>query len=136
MEITYALFKLGTPWPEEKDEKESWNVDVFVQVLNEMAPNLNWSEVVVELDHPGFMVRDRIGLILLTKALLKGLRDTVFPIALLYKPWGNKEGQASWIKQILTHADVFCFAEYPHRSVNVEILKVPPEDGDKAVTAW
>lgn len=54
---------------------------------------LNWSEVVSELDHPGFAVKDRQGLILLTRALLMGLRDVPFPIALMYTPWTNKDGQ-------------------------------------------
>lgn len=60
------------------------------------CPYLNWTEIIAELDQPGFVVRDREGLILLMKALLRGLRDTIFPIALLYRPWANKDGQVSF----------------------------------------
>jgi hypothetical protein len=52
--------------------------------------------VIVELDHPGFTVKDRTGLIILITALSRGLRlqnCAQFPVEQFYKPWKNTEGQ-------------------------------------------
>lgn len=50
----------------------------------------------MQLDQPGFCVRDRAGLQLLTNGLLAGLDGSAFPIALLYREWNfHKNGQVS-----------------------------------------
>lgn len=45
------------------------------------------------LDHPGFMVKDRLGLKLITQALQLGLAPEPFPVDLVFRPWKNDEGQ-------------------------------------------
>ena len=80
-----------------KDKSESagittWNGDVFIQVVQDLAPHLNWREVVSELDHPEFIVLGKAGLRLLVQALFRGLKD-VFPVDLVYRQWKNTEGQ-------------------------------------------
>jgi hypothetical protein len=44
-----------------------------------MQPTLHWKEIVYELDHPGFAIKDRQGLILLMKALKLGFQVQGFP---------------------------------------------------------
>lgn len=53
---------------------------------------MNWKEVVKELDHPEFLVRDRQGLVLLVTALRRALSTELY-IDLLYGSWKNVEGQ-------------------------------------------
>ena len=49
------------------------------QVVHEMQQTLHWKEIVYELDHPGFAIKDRQGLILLMKALKLGFQVQGFP---------------------------------------------------------
>lgn len=110
----------------------------FQQVVTEIAPSLNWKEVVSELDHPCFLIRDRTGLRLLLTALQLGLQTqgTTFPTDLLYQSWNNAEGQLSLLSQLLRNTDLFCLADYPHHAINVEILKSPPEPDNKKLASW
>ena len=100
-------------------------------MLHELHPNLHWKEIIYELDHPGFIVRDRQGLILLIKALKLGFQvqgfQTPFPVDMFYRSWKHSEGQVSLIQEILKNSDVFNFAEHRHHAVAVEVLKVQPE---------
>lgn len=58
------------------------------------APNLNWSEVVMHLDHPNFLVRNKGQLQFLMTLLLTGFGASPFPISLLYREWNfHKLGQ-------------------------------------------
>lgn len=115
----------------------SWSA-LFIQVIMELAPNLNWEDVITELDHPGFNVRDRAGLRALMTALQLGVQSQgiTFPAEMLYRPWSNAESQLSLLTQILKNPDVFCFADHPHRPINVEILKSPPEPENKKFASW
>jgi hypothetical protein len=71
------------------------------------APSLSWSDVICELDHPGFAVSNGAGLRLLMKVLFGGLRYTPFPAELIYRHWENKEGQVGWktLLQCEIHVD-------------------------------
>lgn len=113
-------------------------VNLCTQIVMELAPSLNWEDVISELDHPGFSMKDRNGLRLLISALQLGLqaRGATFPAELLYRPWSNAEGQLSLLSQILKNPDIFCVADYPHHPINVEILKSPPEPDNKKLASW
>lgn len=60
--------------------------------INDLIPAVNWKDVVKELDHPGFMVRDRQALVLLLTALRRALPTEQY-IDLIYGRWNNVEGQ-------------------------------------------
>ncbi|KAI8491153.1 CCR4-NOT transcription complex subunit 1, partial [Branchiostoma belcheri] len=132
----------GSIWSEGKDKSEggqsqSWSVDVFVDVLQDLAPHLNWREVIFELDYPGLILKDAQGLRLLTSALTRALANQdVFPIDLLYRQWKNTEGQLSWFQVALASPDVFCFADYPCHQVVIDILKSPPDDENREIATW
>ncbi|XP_076110950.1 CCR4-NOT transcription complex subunit 1-like isoform X1 [Mytilus galloprovincialis] len=128
----------------EKPGVNTWNVDVFIGVVQELvctswnnrqAPHFNWRDVVIELDHPNFMVLNKKGLRLLVQGLIKGLQE-VFPIDYIYRPWKNTEGQLSLIVQALRNPDVFCFADYPCHTVVTDILKAAPDDDNRDITTW
>ncbi|KAF5291015.1 hypothetical protein FQR65_LT20520 [Abscondita terminalis] len=111
---------LNLPGSFNKDGRNTWNVEV----------------VMVELDHPDFVIKDRQGLIMLISALRLGLKNVgfhpeTFPVDHLYRRWTNVDGQFSLVQQILKNPDVFCFADYPFLSVPVDILKTPPEQDSK-----
>ncbi|KAK7790471.1 hypothetical protein R5R35_006209 [Gryllus longicercus] len=120
----------------------TWNIEIFVQTLKELVPNLPWNEVVLELDHPDFLVKDRQGLSLLLTAFRLGLpgqnfHPDLYPlIEVTYHHWKNPESQFSFVQQILKNPDLICYADYPFHSVNVDILKASPESDNKEITMW
>lgn len=59
---------------------------------------MSWSDVIKELDHSDFIIKDRQGLILLFTALRLGLKAQGyhadnFPVELFYRHWSNSEAQ-------------------------------------------
>lgn len=120
---------------------EIWNSEVFVQALKELTPSLNWKEVILELDHPEFIVTDRHGISLLFTILRLGLQSAgypanIFPVEYLCRHWTNLEGQMSLITNILKYPDVFSFVDYPFHPVSIDILKSPPETDNKEISTW
>lgn len=120
---------------------ESWSAEIFVQALKELASNLNWKEVILQLDHPEFFVPDRQSLSLLFSILRLGLQSAgypsnIFPVEYLCRRWTNLEGQMSLISNILKHPDVFSFSDHPFHPVSIDILKSPPETDNKEVSTW
>ncbi|CAB3987607.1 CCR4-NOT transcription complex subunit 1 isoform X5 [Paramuricea clavata] len=126
--------ELGKP-EEPSTGPNTWNVEMFVTTVKEMIPELNWTEVISCLDHPGFLISTVEALRLIVTACHKGLQD-IFPIEILYHAWSNTEGQLSWIQQALINPDVFCFADYPCHTVIIDVLKSPPEDNNREILTW
>ncbi|XP_026284061.1 CCR4-NOT transcription complex subunit 1 [Frankliniella occidentalis] len=120
----------------------TWNIEVFIQTLKELVPNIVWNDVVTQLDHPDFIIKDRMGLNLLTSALLMGWQSQgshheLFPVDFLYRRvWRNTEGQFSLLQQILKNPDIFCITDYPFHSAPVDVLKAPPESDNKEIATW
>ncbi|XP_063970716.1 CCR4-NOT transcription complex subunit 1-like isoform X2 [Lytechinus pictus] len=130
-------------WSDGKDKQDqsgqlsTWDVDTFIKVVRELAPHINFKEVVFELDHPGFYIGDSQSLRLVKTALIRGLQQEVFPVEALYtRVWKNFEGQLSWIQQALSQPDIFCFADYPCHPVVIDILKAPPEEENRKIATW
>ncbi|XP_070971591.1 CCR4-NOT transcription complex subunit 1-like isoform X2 [Oncorhynchus clarkii lewisi] len=128
-------------WSDGKDKSDgsqahTWNVEVLIDVVKEVNPNLNFKEVTYELDHPGFLIRDSKGLQMVVYGIQRGLGMEVFPVDLIYRPWKHAEGQLSFIQHSLMSPDVFCFADYPCHTVAIDILKAPPEDDNREIATW
>ncbi|XP_065678715.1 CCR4-NOT transcription complex subunit 1 isoform X1 [Hydra vulgaris] len=115
---------------------QSWNVEIFIDVLKEIKPSLNWLQVMQELDHPGFFIKDPEGLQLILFAYYKSTNNSSFPIQCLYKTWINTIGQLSWIETSLNHPDVFCFGDMPSRSVDISLLKSSPDETNREMRTW
>ncbi|XP_054632173.1 CCR4-NOT transcription complex subunit 1 isoform X8 [Dunckerocampus dactyliophorus] len=128
-------------WSDGKDKNDgsqahTWNVEVFIDVVKDANPNLNFKEVTYELDHPGFIIRDSKGLHIVVYGIQRGLGMEVFPVDLIYRPWKHAEGQLSFIQHSLMSPEVFCFADYPCHTVAIDILKAPPEDDNREIATW
>uniref|UniRef100_A0A3Q3EJN0 CCR4-NOT transcription complex subunit 1 n=1 Tax=Labrus bergylta TaxID=56723 RepID=A0A3Q3EJN0_9LABR len=128
-------------WSDGKDKNDgsqahTWNVEVLIDVVKEVNPNLNFKEVTYELDHPGFIIRDSKGLHMVVYGIQRGLGMEVFPVDLIYRPWKHAEGQLSFIQHSLMSPEVFCFADFPCHTVAIDILKAPPEDDNREIATW
>nr|XP_036218793.1 CCR4-NOT transcription complex subunit 1 isoform X1 [Bactrocera oleae] len=116
---------------------QAWKPDVFVQALKEVVPQLNWKEVCLELDHPEFILKDRIGLDLLLTIFRLGTQSALFPHPeCIYRHWQNVNGQLSLIAVMLKNPDLFTFSDYIFTAAPVEMLKTPPDTDNKEVCAW
>ncbi|CAF0872020.1 unnamed protein product, partial [Didymodactylos carnosus] len=115
------------------NQSQTWNVEIFVHAVNDLAPNMNWKDVLKELDYNGFIIKDRQSLILIVNAFKRALADGI-PIDLFYTRWHNAEGQLSWFAQAIRNSDIFCFGDYPAHPVNIECLKHLPDDSKETWT--
>lgn len=123
------------------NEGEGWNIEIFVQAVKEVSQTLQWNDVVVELDHPEFIIKDRQSLSLLFSALRLGLQTNgfppdIFPVDSLYRHWKNIDGQFSLIQHVLKNPDIFSFVDYQFHPVSVDVLKAPPEADNKEIGTW
>ncbi|XP_033896044.1 CCR4-NOT transcription complex subunit 1 isoform X10 [Acipenser ruthenus] len=128
-------------WSDGKDKTDgsqahTWNVEVLIDVVKELNPNLNFKEVTYELDHHGFIIRDSKALQIVVYGIQRGLGMEVFPVDLIYRPWKHAEGQLSFVQHSLMNPDIFCFADYPCHTVATDILKAPPEDDNREIATW
>ncbi|XP_050435609.1 CCR4-NOT transcription complex subunit 1 isoform X4 [Adelges cooleyi] len=119
----------------------TWNVEVFVHTVKDLNPSLSWLDVVKELDHADFIIKDRQGLVVLFSTVRLGLKGQGyhmenFPVEMIYRHWSHSEAQMSLVQHILQNSDVFCFADYPYRSVSIDLLKVIPEADNKDINNW
>jgi CCR4-NOT transcription complex subunit 1 len=124
-------------------EHITWKPEVFVQALKEVAPNLDFKNICIDLDHPDFLIKDRTALNLLLTIFHLGLQlqtngqaGSTFPAECLYRHWNNFEGQLSLIGIILKNPDLYSFADHIFTSVSIELLKTPPEMDNKEIAAW
>lgn len=97
--------------------------------------------MIVKLDHPEFLIKDRQGLNLLMTAIRLGLQHQgypaeMFPVDKFYRRWENVEGQFSLFQQILKNPDIFSFTDYPFPTVAVDVLKAAPESDSKEAQTW
>ena len=72
--LYFTLLIIFTSCSSKASEPKTWNVELFIEVVHELQPTLHWKEIIYDLDHPGFAVKDRQGLILLVGALKRGLQ--------------------------------------------------------------
>lgn len=122
---------------------KTWNMEVFIKVVHELptGSTLDWKEVIYELDHSEFLVKDRHGLLFLIKALKLGFQvqgfHGPFPVDMFYRQWNNSNGQVSLLQQILRYPDIFNFAEHHHHPVAVEVLNVQPDlENNRELAPW
>ncbi|KAJ1346747.1 CCR4-NOT transcription complex subunit 1, partial [Parelaphostrongylus tenuis] len=134
----HASFERAGPGVSELDviEDPPWNGKVFASVINERNPNLDWYEVFDRLDDIQMLITRRQSLITLIDALRTGLREKPFPIARLYAKWRYREAQLSLITSMVENPDVFCIADFPHRTVPTSMLKNMPHENDRLLAPW
>lgn len=91
---------LSGGWPGQKDSQSGsqagssgpqetleWNIDVLLRAIAAVEGSLEWKDVVRELDHPHFVVKDRAGLRFLWQLLLKAFDNSVqrIPMDIVYR---------------------------------------------------
>ena len=76
--------------------------------MKELVPNLNWRQVIFDLDHPGFLIKTADAIRLVVLAYLRATND-VFPVEAIYKTWNNTYGQVNILFDRPFNAPYFIF---------------------------
>ncbi|KAK0420410.1 hypothetical protein QR680_014668 [Steinernema hermaphroditum] len=115
-----------------------YNGKIFAEAVNRINPSLSWPEVIAHFDQTGLAVRSRQVLRLLTDILVTGIGDpNAFPSNLLYQVWpNNRAGQFTWLQWIIQNPDIFYVLDFPHTPVNMNALKIQPDELSKDVVQW
>ncbi|KAJ1296292.1 hypothetical protein BS78_01G288700 [Paspalum vaginatum] len=110
---TYSMFlsAFGNSQTVDSSHLTSWNIDVLVDSINEIAPGTNWAHVIENLDHEGFNIPDEAAFHLLMSIYSRACKDP-FPVhAICGSLWKNTEGQLSFLKHaVASPNDTFTFA--------------------------
>ncbi|KAI3711268.1 hypothetical protein L2E82_41237 [Cichorium intybus] len=89
----------------------SWNTEVLIESIKQLAPGINWTTVIENLDHEGFYIPDEAAFSLLISCYRLASQDP-FPLsAVCGNVWKNTEGQLSFLKYAVSvPPEVFTFA--------------------------
>ncbi|XP_051134130.1 uncharacterized protein LOC127253505 [Andrographis paniculata] len=89
----------------------AWNVDVLVDSIKQLAPGLNWINVMDKLDHEGFYIPNEAAFSFFMSVYRRACQDP-FPLrAICGSVWKNAEGQLSFLKfAVSMPSEIFSFA--------------------------
>ncbi|KAL1818639.1 hypothetical protein ACET3Z_013508 [Daucus carota] len=90
---------------------DSWNVDVLIESIKQLAPGINWIKVFENLDHEGFYIPNEASFAILMSIYRYACQE-LFPLhAVCGSVWMNTEGQLSFLKHAVSAPpEVFSFA--------------------------
>nr|XP_025640967.1 CCR4-NOT transcription complex subunit 1 isoform X1 [Arachis hypogaea] len=89
----------------------SWNIDVLIDTIKQLAPQTNWVRVIENLDHEGFFLPSEEAFCFLMSVYRHACKEP-FPLhAICGSVWKNTEGQLSFLKYAASAPpEVFTFA--------------------------
>ncbi|KAF8111472.1 hypothetical protein N665_0074s0008 [Sinapis alba] len=117
---TFSL-ALGCCIPTELPTPRSWNPDILIQTINQLAPGTSWRKVIENLDHSGFDIPNMESFSFFMRLYKTACKDP-FPLdAVCASVWKNMEGQLSFLKHaIAAPPEVFTFTHSPRKLVYVD----------------
>ncbi|XP_040995071.1 CCR4-NOT transcription complex subunit 1-like isoform X1 [Juglans microcarpa x Juglans regia] len=89
----------------------SWNIDVLIDTIKQLAPGTNWIHVIENMDHEGFYFPNWEAFSFFM-SVYRHVCQEPFPLhAICGSVWKNAEGQLSFLKYAISAPpDVFTFA--------------------------
>ncbi|KAI8024154.1 CCR4-NOT transcription complex subunit 1 [Camellia lanceoleosa] len=104
-------YALGTDSSFDLPLMSSWNIDVLIDSIKQLAPETNWISVVENLDHEGFYFPNEAAFSFFMSVYKRACQDP-FPLhAICGSVWKNTEGQLSFLKNaVAVPPEVFTFA--------------------------
>ncbi|CAN6981983.1 unnamed protein product [Brassica rapa subsp. trilocularis] len=117
---TFAL-ALGCCIPTELPTPRSWNADILIETIIQLAPGTSWRKVIENLDHSGFDIPNMESFSFFMRLYKTACKDP-FPLdAVCASVWKNMEGQLSFLKHaIAAPPEVFTFTHSPKKLVYVD----------------
>ncbi|KAB1225230.1 CCR4-NOT transcription complex subunit 1 [Morella rubra] len=110
---TFSTFSLALGCSSSSDLPllNSWNIDVLIDTINQLAPGTNWIRVIENMDHEGFYFPNQEAFSLFLSVYRCACQDP-FPLhTICGSVWKNIEGQLSFLKYAVSAPpEVFTFA--------------------------
>ncbi|GMI98283.1 hypothetical protein like AT1G02080 [Hibiscus trionum] len=112
-QTTFSTFSLalGCNTSYDLSSLSSWNIDVLIKTIKQLAPDTNWVRVIENLDHEGFYIPSEAAFTFFMSVYQHACQDP-FPLhAICGSVWKNIEGQLSLLKYAVSAMpDVFTFS--------------------------
>ncbi|KAI4368425.1 hypothetical protein MLD38_016982 [Melastoma candidum] len=126
----------SSPWSD-LPSQESWNIDVFVDSVKQLAPGINWASVFENLDHEGFCLPNEEAFTFLMSIYHRACQDP-FPLdAVCGSVWNNREGQLSFLKYaVVAPPEIFTFAHSVRQLAYVDAINGQKLQLGPANQAW
>ncbi|XP_065859281.1 uncharacterized protein [Euphorbia lathyris] len=109
---TYSNFglALGCSISTDLPQLSSWNIDILVKTIKQIAPGTNWIQVMEYMDHEGFYIPNEEAFSLFMSIYRHACEDP-FPLhAICGFVWKNTLGQISFLKYaVMAPPEVFTF---------------------------
>ncbi|KAG8653698.1 CCR4-NOT transcription complex subunit 1-like isoform X2 [Manihot esculenta] len=88
----------------------SWDIDILVKTIKQLAPGTNWIQVMENMDHEGFYIPSEEAFSFFMSVYRHACQD-LFPLhAICGSLWKNTQGQLSFLKYaVLAPPEVFTF---------------------------
>ncbi|XP_048132836.1 CCR4-NOT transcription complex subunit 1 isoform X7 [Rhodamnia argentea] len=101
----------------------SWNIDILVDSIKQLAPGINWASVIENLDHEGFYLPNEEAFSFFMSIYRCACQDP-FPLkAICGSIWKNVEGQISFLKYAVSAPpEVFTFAHSGRQLAYVDAI--------------
>ncbi|KAI9078450.1 hypothetical protein K1719_039546 [Acacia pycnantha] len=115
----------------------SWNIDVLIDTIKHLAPGINWTRIVENLDHEGFFVPGEEAFSFLMSVYKHACKEP-FPLnAICGSVWKNTEGQLSFLKfAVSAPPEVFTFAHSARQLEYVDAIHGHKLQSEHANHAW
>ncbi|XP_039063628.1 CCR4-NOT transcription complex subunit 1-like isoform X2 [Hibiscus syriacus] len=112
-QTTFSTFSLvlGCHTTYDLPSLSSWNIDVLIKTIKQLAPDTNWIRVIENLDHDGFYIPTEAAFTFFMSVYKHACQDP-FPLhAICGSVWKNIEGQLSFLRYAVSALpDVFTFS--------------------------
>ncbi|XP_044493750.1 CCR4-NOT transcription complex subunit 1-like [Mangifera indica] len=101
----------------------SWNADVLVKTIKQLAPSTNWTKVIENLDYEGFYIPNEEAFSFFMSVYKCACQDP-FPLhAICGGVWKNAEGQLSFLKYAVTGPpEIFTFGHSARQLTYVDAV--------------
>ncbi|KAI3741197.1 hypothetical protein L1987_58865 [Smallanthus sonchifolius] len=128
---------LGRGTPSDMSSPNSWNTDVLIESIKQLAPGISWTAVIENLDHEGFYVPDEAAFSLLISCYKHASQDP-FPLAAVCgNVWRNTEGQLSFLKYAVSvPPEMFMFTHSKRQLANVDAINSQKFQSGHTNHAW
>ncbi|KAG7644767.1 CCR4-Not complex Not1 subunit [Arabidopsis thaliana x Arabidopsis arenosa] len=138
-QTTFSTFTvaLGSCIPTELPTPRSWNVDILVDTIKQLAPGISWRKVIENLDHDGFDIPNMESFSFFMR-IYKAACKEPFPLdAVCGSVWKNMDGQLSFLKHAISAPpEVFTFMHSPRKLVYIDNMHSQEQQLGLSNHAW
>ncbi|XP_047314979.1 CCR4-NOT transcription complex subunit 1-like isoform X3 [Impatiens glandulifera] len=136
---TFSTFycALGGTASSDQPVMNSWNIDVLIDSIKQLAPSISWSAVIENLDHEGFYIPNEAAFSFFMSVYRRACQDP-FPLhAICGSLWRNTEGQLSFLKYaVVAPHDIFTFAHCESQLAYADFVQVHKLHTGLTSNAW